>query len=434
MTELTATDHAELRWPIRGGLAVIIVTLLSFALWAMLAPLSAAVIAPGFVKSDSNRKSVQHLEGGIVRRILVRDGDRVEAGQVLLELASTEITAAATVYGGQLEAREARAARLRAERDDAASIEIPAALSARADDPEVRSLLDSERRAFDSGRALLDNQRRLLAAQIDQIDSQIRALERQIEAEQRASRLMEEELEANRNLVQKGYVNKPQLLALERGLENYRAAISEHTAEAHAAQQRRFELELRRQNATAERRQRAAVELAGVEAEIDDLLGRTLAAQEVVSRLQIRAPIAGTVVDLKVFTIGGVVAPGQPVMDILPAEDALVVEAMADVRYADDLREGLPVDVHFSGLPARDIEPLAGTLDYVSADRVEDNRSGEPHFVIRANIARGELAKLPVPVKAGMPVDVYVQLGERTALDYLFGPLTHGLRRALREP
>jgi HlyD family secretion protein len=139
-------------------------------------------------------------------------------------------------------------------------------------------------------------------------------------------------------------------------------------------------------------------------------------------------------VDLKVFTVGGVVAPGQPVMDILPAEDALVVEAMADVRYSDDLREGLPVDVHFSGLPARDVEPLAGTLDYVSADRVEDPRSGTPHFVIRARIARGELAKLPVPVKAGMPVDLYVQLGERTALDYLLGPLTHGLRRALREP
>ncbi|MFM1871819.1 MAG: hypothetical protein RL398_1241, partial [Planctomycetota bacterium] len=162
MSERTTPDA---RWPIRAGLLVIALTLGAFALWASLAPLSAAVIASGYVKSDSNRKSVQHLEGGIVRRILVRDGDRVEPEQVLLELASTEITATATVYGGQLDAREARSARLRAERDDAEDIEIPAALAARAEEPEVRALLDSERRAFDSGRAMLDNQQRLLAAQ-----------------------------------------------------------------------------------------------------------------------------------------------------------------------------------------------------------------------------------------------------------------------------
>jgi HlyD family type I secretion membrane fusion protein len=432
MTE--AVSVPDIRWPIRGGLAVIAATIAALSLWAALAPLSAAVIASGHVKSDSNRKSVQHLEGGIVRRILVRDGDQVDDGQVLIELASTEITATATVYGGQLDAREARAARLRAERDDASEIELPAVLAARAAEPEVNAFVDSEQRVFDSGRTLLENQQRLLAAQIEQIDAQIAALDRQIEAEHRASRLMQEELDANRSLHDKGFVNRPHLLSLERELENYRAAISEHTAESHAARQRRFELDLRRQNAAAERRQRAAVELAGVEAEIDDLLGRTLAAQEAVSRLLVRAPIGGTVVDLKVFTVGGVVAPGQPVMDILPTEDALVVEAMADVRYADDLREGLPVHVHFSGLPARDIVPLAGVLDYVSADRVEDSRTGEPHFVIRAHIARDELGKLPVSVKAGMPVEVFVQLGERSALDYLLSPLTHNLRRALREP
>jgi len=434
MSERAAPMAPDARWPIRAGLLVIAVTMGALALWASLAPLSAAVIASGYVKSDSNRKSVQHLEGGIVRRILVRDGDQVDDGQVLIELASTEITATATVYGGQLDARETRAARLRAERDDASEIELPAVLAVRAAEPEVNAFVDSEQRVFDSGRTLLENQQRLLAAQIEQIDAQIAALDRQIEAEHRASRLMQEELDANRSLHDKGFVNRPHLLSLEREFENYRAAISEHTAESHAARQRRFELDLRRQNAAAERRQRAAVELAGVEAEIDDLLGRTLAAQEAVSRLLVRAPIGGTVVDLKVFTVGGVVAPGQPVMDILPTEDALVVEAMADVRYADDLREGLPVDVHFSGLPARDVVPLAGVLDYVSADRVEDSRTGEPHFVIRAHIARDELGKLPVSVKAGMPVEVFVQLGERSALDYLLSPLTHNLRRALREP
>jgi hypothetical protein len=202
----------------------------------------------------------------------------------------------------------------------------------------------------------------------------------------------------------------------------------------HAASQRRQDLDLRLQNSLAERRQRAALELANVEAEIDDLLGRGVAARDAVSRLEVRAPIAGTVVNLKVFTVGGVISSGQPLMDILPAEDDLVIEAMADVRDADDLREGLPVEVRFSGLPARDVAPLGGTLDYVSADRVEDPRSGLPHFVIRVRIARDELGKLPVPAKAGVPVEVYVQLGERSPMDYLLSPLINSLRHALREP
>jgi HlyD family type I secretion membrane fusion protein len=434
MTEAAASLAADVRGAIRAGLVVIGATVGAFAAWSVLAPLSAAVIAPGFVKSDSNRKSVQHLEGGIVRGIRVRDGDRVAAGQVLLELGSTQITATAAVYGGQLDARQVRAVRLRAERDNVAVLTMPPPLASRAGEPELRALVESEQRAFDSGRALLATQQRLLAAQVAQVDEQILALDSQIAAETRAARLMEEELVANRGLLAKGYVSRPQLLTLERQLENYRAAISEHTAEGHAARQRRHDLELRRQNAVAERRQRAALELANVEAEIDDLLDRAVAARDAVSRLEVRAPLTGTVVDLRVFTVGGVVTPGQPLMDIVPADDDLVIEAMADVRDADDLREGLPVEVRFSGLPSQTVVPLGGTLDYVAADRVADPRSGVPHFVIRARIARGELAKLPVPVKAGMPVEVYVQLGERSALDYLLSPLTQGLRRALREP
>ncbi len=419
---------------INWGLGIIVVSLVSFVLWTALSPLSAAVIAVGYVKSDSNRKSVQHLEGGIVRRILVRDGDVVKEGQVLVELASTEITATASVYGSQLDARQARAARLRAERDDIAHISFPDSLSKREHMPEVKALLDSERRAFDSGKLLLTNLNSLLTEQMGQIDEQVAALQKQIEAKQRAADYMQEELVANRNLHEKGFISRPQLLSLERDLENYRASISEFTAESHAASQRRIDLNLRLQNAIAERRQRAALELSTVEAEIDDLIGRTIASSDAVSRLQIRAPISGTVVDLKLFTIGGVVAPGQPVMDILPAEDALVVEAMADVRYGDDLQDGLPVDVHFSGLPARDAEPISGKVTYVSADRVVDPRSGEPHFVLRASIEKSELDKLAVPVKPGMPVEVFVQLGARSALDYMLSPLTHSLRRAMREP
>ena len=430
----TTALPADVRSPIRAGLIVIGATLGTFILWTFLAPLSAAVIAQGFVKSDTNRKSVQHLEGGIVQRISVRDGDRVTQGQVLLELGSTQITANAVVYGGQLDARLVRAVRLRAERDNVASLDLPEPIRSRTREPGIRAILESEQRAFDSGRALLQTQQRLLLAQIAEVDEQIVALDSQVASQTRAASLMAEEFETNRRLLAEGFISRPQLLGLERQLEMYRAASSEQKAASHAARQRRQDLDLRRQNSVAERRQRAALELANVEAEIDDLLGRDVAARDAVSRLEVRAPIAGTVVNLKVFTVGGVIASGQPLMDILPAEDDLIIEAMADVRNADDLREGLPVEVRLIGLPAREVAPLGGTLDYVSADRVEDPRSGLPHFVIRVRIARDELGKLPVPVKAGVPVEVYVQLGERSPMDYLLSPLTHSLRRAMREP
>jgi len=433
MTDAIALP-ADVRGPIRAGLLVIGATVGAFILWSVVAPLSAAVIAQGFVKSDTNRKSVQHLEGGIVQRINVRDGDRVEQGQVLLELGSTQITANAVVYGGQLDARQVKAVRLRAERDNVASLDLPEPIRRRAGEPAMRAILESERRAFDSGRTLLQTENRLLTAQIAEVDKQIVALDNQVAAQTRAASLMSEELETNRGLLAAGFISRPQLLGLERQLEMHRVAISEQTAAMHAASQRRQDLDLRLQNSLAERRQRAALELANVEAEIDDLLGRGVAARDAVSRLEVRAPIAGTVVNLKVFTLGGVISSGQPLMDILPAEDDLVIEAMADVRDADDLREGQNVEVRFSGLPSRDVAPLGGTLDYVSADRVEDPRSGLPHFVIRVRIARDELGKLPVPAKAGMPVEVYVQLGERSPMDYLLSPLTHSLRQALREP
>ena len=433
MTDAIALP-ADVRGPIRAGLLVIGATVGAFILWSVVAPLSAAVIAQGFVKSDTNRKSVQHLEGGIVQRINVRDGDRVEQGQVLLELGSTQITANAVVYGGQLDARQVKAVRLRAERDNVASLDLPEPIRSRAGEPAMRAILESERRAFDSGRTLLQTENRLLTAQIAEVDKQIVALDNQVAAQTRAASLMSEELETNRGLLAAGFISRPQLLGLERQLEMHRVAISEQTAAIHAARQRRQDLDLRLQNSLAERRQRAALELANVEAEIDDLLGRGVAARDAVSRLEVRAPIAGTVVNLKVFTLGGVISSGQPLMDILPAEDDLVIEAMADVRDADDLREGQNVEVRFSGLPSRDVAPLGGTLDYVSADRVEDPRIGLPHFVIRVRIARDELGKLPVPAKAGMPVEVYVQLGERSPMDYLLSPLTHSLRQALREP
>ncbi len=433
MTDAIALP-ADVRGPIRAGLLVIGATVGAFILWSVVAPLSAAVIAQGFVKSDTNRKSVQHLEGGIVQRINVRDGDRVEQGQVLLELSSTQITANAVVYGGQLDARQVKAVRLRAERDNVASLDLPEPIRRRAGEPAMRAILESERRAFDSGRTLLQTENRLLTAQIAEVDKQIVALDNQVAAQTRAASLVSEELETNRGLLAAGFISRPQLLGLERQLEMHRVAISEQTAAMHAASQRRQDLDLRLQNSLAERRQRAALELANVEAEIDDLLGRGVAARDAVSRLEVRAPIAGTVVNLKVFTLGGVISSGQPLMDILPAEDDLVIEAMADVRDADDLREGQNVEVRFSGLPARDVAPLGGTLDYVSADRVEDPRSGLPHFVIRVRIARDELGKLPVPAKAGVPVEVYVQLGERSPMDYLLSPLTHSLRQALREP
>ena len=424
---------------IRAGVFVLLGTLGLVAAWATTAPLSGAVIAIGRVKSDGDRRPVQHLEGGIVRAVHVRDGERVEAGALLVELQRSDVAAAAGVFEGQQDSTRARAARLTAERDAASEVVFPEDLLATAsrDEPTAR-LLEAERQAFAAGAASYRSQVELLKAQAVQVDEQVRALESQIAAAERATELAGQELGNQRTLEEGGFVQRSQRMRAERDFEESRVRVAERRAELAVARQRGLDLRLRLRQTALDRTQTAAQNLTVTEAGLRDLKDRVAASGEVMDRLQIRAPMAGVVVDLRVHSAGAVVAPGELLLDLVPDNVPLLVEADVDVQYADKIAVGQPADVFIVGRAARETAPLPGRVDYVSADRIVDSRTGRAAFVVRVQVdvvaARAAGIPFGAPPRAGEAVEVFVRTAERTALDYFMQPLKAQLRRAMREP
>jgi len=419
---------------VRTGLATIVVLAIAVLGWAANAPLAGAVIAMGQVKSDGNRRVVQHLEGGVVQAISVRDGDTVADGQVLIELASEVASTNASVLASQRDAATARAARLQAERDGATSVTFPAALAARVADPAVARAIEAERIAFAASRTQWETQRSMLIEQRRETQRQAASLRARIEAERDAATLLDVELEANRLLVAQGYVNRVALSRLERQAAESRAREADREAELSSVRQRLGELDLRRAALDTERTSRAAAELATASASEADLADRSKAAEGVAGRLLVRAPVAGVVVANKVFTVGGVVAPGQALMEIVPEGERLIVEARGDTSQVDTLHPGQPAQLRLTGAGARYAPPLAGTLEQVSADRLADERDGVPYYIVRASVDAGSVKRSGIELRPGMPVELHLRLPDRTALRYLVEPLTRRLARTMREP
>lgn len=425
-------------WPfIRGGLLVIGAAVLGFGIWSAVAPLSAAIIAPGVVKVERNRKTVQHQEGGIVKAILVKDGDRVRAGQTLVVLEDERVAASVEVLRGQIDAEQAKTARLEAEREYRPALAFPAELQERARaNPKLAELLASEAGFFKAKRDALEDQQRLLRSQIEESKRQVAALEHEVAAETTAIALMKEELEANRRLVDQGFVQKTRILGLQRSVAEYEARYGEHLADMSEARQRMADLELRIVNLRNSYIQQAADELTMTRNRLFDLQERLRPSLDAQARQKIVAPVAGEVVDNKVHTVGGVIGPREPIMDIVPLENPLIVEAQVGVEDIDELRVGMEAEVMLSAYKRRTTPMVHGKVSYVSADRLVERTSGKPYYVAHVTVDEASLAQAGAGIKlsAGMPAEVYIRTRERTALDYLLEPVTDTLRRSLREP
>ncbi len=391
------------------------------------------MIATGVVKVDANRKTVQHLEGGIVSEILVKDGDRVNAGQTLIVLTDERVSATIEVLSGQLDAEQAKAARLQAERDGLATIEFPSSLEARRGNPQIADLLDDEQAFFDAKRQRLDNQIALLGEQSARIQEEIAGLSQQVAAEEEAARLLGREIEKNVALERKHYVQETQILTLNRTLQEYLARRGEHLADIARARQKMTDMEMRRTTLAAEHVQAAADELTAVKARVFDLEERVRPSIDAQTRQRIVAPLAGTVVDLKVHTIGGVVGPREPVLDIVPDENPLIIEARVDVTGIDDVRLGNVCDVRLSAFKARSTPLVSGTVTYISADRFEDPATRVPYYTMHVELDPQSLHQADVTLTPGMPAEVYVRTRTRSALEYLLEPVTVFLGRSLRE-
>jgi HlyD family type I secretion membrane fusion protein len=419
---------------VRAGLLAIALGGAAFAVWAAYAPLSGAVIAPGFVKVDLNRKVVQHQEGGIVRAVRVRDGDRVQAGQELVELGDVRIDAQLDLLRTQLDAEHAKAARLEAERIQAQRPSFPQKLISRKDS-KIEELLARESALFKARREALESQIAVLRRQIRETAEEADALAQQIGAETEALKLQKQELKLNEDLLAQGYVQKPRLLALQRGVAEYEARHGERRAEVSKARQRASELELRILTMRNAYVQTAADELKETSARIFDLEERIRPSRDAAERQKIAAPIAGEVVGLRVFNAGSVIGPREVLMEIVPDEKRLIVEARIRPEDVNYVRAGSSADVRLTAYPSRTTPLVHGAVAYVSGDRMVDQQTGAAYYVLHIDVTEQALAQAGnLRLQAGMPAEVFVRTDERSAADYLLAPVTSYLRRAMREP
>ena len=434
MSAMGAPD-TELTRITRASFAVMLLGLLVMGAWLAVAPLSGAVIAPGFVKVDMNRKVVQHQEGGIVKQILVRDGERVQQGQTLVVIDDVKLDATLDLLRTQHDGERAKAARLEAERVMQTEVKFPADMVERAREPKVVEFLQRETALFRARREALDSQVAVLRKQIRQTEDEAKALDGQIAAEARALKSQKEELAMNEQLFKQNFVQKTRLMALERAAADYEARWEEHRAELAKTRQRGSELELRILAQRNSYVQSATDELKEISARLFDLEERLRPSKDASDRQRIASPIAGVVVGQRVFTAGAVVGPREVLMEIVPEDKTLIIEARIKPEDINHVRQGSEAEVRLTAYKQRTTPLVAGTVNYVSADRMVDTQSGAPYYVVHVDIAARALEEAGnLRMQAGMPAEVYIRTDSRTAFDYLVAPVTAYLRRGMREP
>ena len=424
----------ELGNSLRLGLILMVVLVLGLGGLAAVLPIAGAVIAHGEVSVQSYSKKIGHPTGGVISDVPVRDGDRVRAGQVLMRLDRTVSEASATMTTEGVDQLLGQEARLLAERDDLPSVPFPQALTGRAKEPDVASILAEEQRQFDLRRQSRASQIAQLSDRIRQTRLEIADYGAQATALRKQTELVDEELAAQRELWEKRYTTLARLNALERSAVSFRG--NEASAHSGAARSRALISEIREQilSLQQEARTDAGKQLAEVRAKLTELRRNKVAADDSNNRNIIRAPVSGIVDKLAYTTLGGVVPPGTTIMEIIPDHDQLVVMAKLPSTNVDQVREGQKANLRFSAFDGPTTPQIGGIVERISADRHVDERTGAAFYTARVMIPRDQLAKLGgLKLRPGMPVEVFIQTGERTMLSYLTRPLRDQLARAFRE-
>jgi HlyD family type I secretion membrane fusion protein len=431
------TDNAALdtaRGPIRMGMYAFLFVFVFLLGWGALAPIDSAAIATGSVVLDANRKTIQHLEGGIIAEILVREGDTVEKGQPLLRLSETNARARQEILTNQRRAAIANEARLVAERDGKDFIEFPKELLVNQDNPDTKELLEGQVQLFDSRRKAVTGQVNIIAQRVNQLKDEIDGLKAQERGTSEQMALIEEEVKTVAKLVEKGQGLKPRLLALKREASSLKGKRGEYLSLIARAEQSIGENKLQSFNVKNESQREVVDSLRQLQEKVADVTERLRASQDILERIIIAAPQAGVVTDLRFHTIGGVIPPGQKILDIIPQDDKLVVEAQVDPRDIDIVHPGLSARVRLSAYKVRFVPPLQGIVHHVSPDKFIDQATGRSFYVARILVDQRQLEELEnVELYPGMPADVLIVTGERTFLSYLFDPITGSFNKAFRE-
>jgi HlyD family secretion protein len=402
--------------------------------WASTTQIAGALIAQGSVVVDSNVKKVQHPTGGVVGKLNVQDGDRVKAGDILVQLDDTITRANLAIVTKGLDEFAARKARLEAERDSAESVTFPPELLARSNDTAVAVALANERKLFELRRSARLGQKAQLKQRITQLQDEIRGLTAQQEAKGREITLIGQELAGVRELWKNNLVQITRLTALERDgarLEGERGQLLATVAQAKG---KITETELQILQIDQDLSSEVAKDMREVDAKFGEYVERKVAAEDQLKRIDIRAPQDGIVLESKVHTVGGVIPAGDAIMLIVPETDNLQVEAKVNPHDIDQVQVGQSAVLRFSAFNLRTTPEINGTVTRISADTTTDQRTGQNYYTTRIAMTKSEVAKLgDVKLIPGMPVEAFVQTGERTVLSYLIKPLQDQFMRAFRE-
>lgn len=435
------TPYPRVRKLLIAGTAVVGFFVVGLGTWSVLAPLQSAAIAPAVVEVETHRKTVQHLEGGIIASILVKDGDLVTAGQPLVRLDDTKARTAFATVQSQLYDAYARRARLLAERDGLDTINFPETLRAAAEhDSAVAQIVAGQQTIFKARRTLLESKVAAIGERIRQSTEEIRGLQAQDQAAGKRLALVGEELQDVRQLLQKGLERKTRLLQLERDQADAAGNRGQLAAQIARAQQVIAESQINIITLKNDHANEVAQQLRETEEKVSQLEEQRQEAADVLDRVEVRAPEEGIVTNLRVHTPGGVVKPGDPLLDLVPKVDRLVVNARVRPEDMDLVRPGLPALVRLLPYKQRRTPPLAGTVVTVSPDRLIDERPqgydapGQPYFLAKVEISDKALKELPdVKLIPGMPAEVMIETGQTTVALYALAPILDSFNRAFRE-
>ena len=426
--------RASIRRHLIVGLMIVILLGGGVGGWAATVKLSGALIAQGSVVVDQNVQKVQHPTGGIVGELRVRDGDHVKAGDVLVRLDETVMRANLAIVSKGLDQQLARKARLEAERDGTEKIAFPADLVARAKDPEIAATLASEEKLFELRRTERTGQKAQLTQRVSQLEQEIGGIEAQQAAKGQELDLIARELAGVRDLYNKNLVQLSRLTQLEREMARLGGERAQLLAVAAQSRGRIAEIRLQiiqiDQNLSSE----VAKELRETDGKIGEFVERKVTAEDQLRRVDIRAPQTGFVFQSAVHTIGGVITASDPIMYIVPDNDRLQVEAKVQPQDIAQVKVGQPAVLRFSAFDTRTTPEIDGEVTRVSADTSTDQRTGMSYYTIRIGLPPEELKKLgELKLLPGMPVEAFVQTGERTVISYLMKPLYDQFMRAFRE-
>lgn len=418
----------------RAGLRVL---LLAFGVgggWATLVPLSGAVVVPGTLVAESNVKKVQHQSGGIVAKILVHDGQHVKDGDLLVRLDETQARASLEVVAKQLDETRMRIARLAAERDGLEDVKVPRELAGRLGDKEVEVLINSEKALFKARANARTSQKELLRGRIDQLKQEIDGFNSQINSKAAQRDLIASELQGVQSLYEKHLVQLTRLTSLQRDAANLDGERGQLQSSIAETQGKISETELQTVQVDQQFRTEVVKDLREAEDKEAELSQKSVAAQDVLNRIDVRSPTAGIVHDLVVHTVGGVVSAGEVLMQIVPDSDELQVEARLPINDVDQVHVGQKTNVRFATFNQRTTPSLNGVVSYVSADSTQDKQTNATFYTVRVTLPQEEVQRLGgLQLVSGMPATVFLETESRTMFSYLIKPIAEQMRRAFSE-